>query len=143
MQELVSISDCPEDCKDVFSRYVALDIMYGVENEAAVRCEYFNSLTDLVINLIGRAEWKCFLCVNTATPEDNIFSEFFFEGCGVHIRSGTLNGIQDIEAGIYKVRYKLIYGTAGVYESFPVGELVDFVIYHFMERFIEAPVRIR
>jgi hypothetical protein len=103
--------------------------MNGVEYEASVLAEDLATLLDLLSDLLGRAEGEQSLGVDAATPEYDILAVFLLKGAGLHSHGGALDGIEYIEAGVYKQRYEGLHRTAAVLEGAPFGIIVYPTVY--------------
>ena len=70
---------------DIFDRRIRLNDMYRVKYKAAVLSEYLTSSEHLLADLFWSTEGKHPLCVYSAAPEGNIFSEFILQFLRIHM----------------------------------------------------------
>ena len=67
--------DCPEKGNQIVSGYPCLDIMNGIEYEAAVFSKNPHALLDLGPNLFRGAKGESLLGVDSTTPKDDLFTK--------------------------------------------------------------------
>ena len=98
---------------------VGLDVVDGVEDEAAVRREDLATLQDLAPDLLRRAEGQRLLRVHAAAPEDEPVAVALLERRRVHARGRALHRVEDVEARVDEVRDERLHRAAGVLERLP------------------------
>ena len=119
-----TVLDRIEDREDVLDGRIALHIVDGVADEAAVPVEEVDALAHLAIHVLRRLIHRV-LGVDAATPEGDVLAKVSFELNGVHAARGALDGIQNIEAGFDELRDERRNGAAGMNEDFPIRVAVD------------------
>ena len=82
-----------EDGENIFYRDIALEVVYSVEDEAAIFIQDIDALTDFAVDFIRGPERKSFLSVDASAPEDDGGAKLVFESFRVHTISGALYGV--------------------------------------------------
>jgi hypothetical protein len=122
---------------DVLCRRLGLDVVDGIEDEAAVGREDLASTQDLFADLRWCSEGQHVLCVYASAPEDDAIAELPFELLGLHARGGTLDRVEDVDAGFDERWQEFRNGAAGVLEHLPLRVAVNPVAHLLVLREIE------
>src|SRR3990172_1225175 len=77
--------------------------MYGGKNESASRGQIVDASFDLLDDLRRRAEGEDMLCIDSAAPKDDVFTELLFQPMSIHTACRDLHRVEDVEAQIDQV----------------------------------------
>lgn len=127
--------------QDILRWHSRLDVMRRVKNVSAGSPENLQPRANFLPNLLGCAEGKRALRINAATPEGYAVAKLFLQFFGGHARSRTLNGVDDVETRLDKVRQERPHRAAGMNEAFPLRIFMDPVVDFLVEWFEKVAVR--
>ena len=105
---------------DVLRRDVGLDVVHGVEDEAAARRQRVDVAPHVVAHLLRRAVRQHVLGVDPAAPEDDVLAEIALELDRVHSRRPDVHRVQDVHADLDEVGQQRAHVAARVEEELRV-----------------------
>jgi len=95
----VELVDRIDHSDDVFDGRLRLNVVNGVEDEAAAGGEDLTAAQHLLADLCRRSEGQYVLRVYAAAPEDNALAEVCLQLGRVHAGGRALHGVQNVDTG--------------------------------------------